>query len=103
MVNTGSTGGLIRLLEKAFEKSLLWLICLLHLNEIPLSHLFYHLIGTTTGPRAFSGDIGRALLSCENFPKANFKPIEIQKDLCKVDENDMSTDQKYLFKIHQAI
>ena len=60
-VNTGRIGGVIRLLEEKYKKPLQWLVCLLHANELPLRHLLQHLDGSTSGPRAFSGPIGKAL------------------------------------------
>jgi len=35
-VNVGTNGGIIRLLEKRLNKPLQWIICLLHMNELPL-------------------------------------------------------------------
>ena len=37
-----------------------WFICQLHGNELNLRHLFMSLDGTTSGPRSFSGPIGKA-------------------------------------------
>ena len=63
-VNTGIKEGVVRLLEKSFKKPIQWFICLLHINELPLQHLFDYLNGPTTGPRAFSGTVGKALVCC---------------------------------------
>ena len=57
-VNTGYKGGVIRLLEMEIGRSLQWLVCLLHANELPLRHLLQHVDGVTHVPRAFSGPIG---------------------------------------------
>lgn len=38
-LNTGWTGGTIHLLEKKLGRRLIWLICVLHTNELPLRHL----------------------------------------------------------------
>lgn len=57
VVNTGINGGVVRLLEKSFKQPLRWFICVLHINELPLRHLFDYLDGSTTDPRAFSGAI----------------------------------------------
>ena len=54
-VNVGQNNGVIRLMELEVRKPLQWLVCQLHGNELPLRHLFLHLDGSTTGPRAFSG------------------------------------------------
>ena len=66
-VNTGIKGGVIQSLEKSFKKPIQWFICLLHINELPLRHLFDYLDGPTTGPRAFSGTIGKALQTCDKI------------------------------------
>ena len=45
---TGNIGGVICLLEKSLGRRLMWSICLLHTNELPLRHLFTDLDGPTT-------------------------------------------------------
>ena len=75
-VNTGKTAGVIRLLEEKFSKPLQWMICFLHLNELPLRHIFCYLDGGTSGPQAFLGPIGKALKACEELPIIAFEPIE---------------------------
>ena len=54
-VNTGSNGGVIHLIERKIGHKVMWLICLLHTNELPLRHLFTKLDGKTTGKDCFSG------------------------------------------------
>lgn len=103
-VNTGIKGGVIRLLEEHFEKPLHWFVCMLHANELPLRHLFHHLDGNTSGPRGFSGLIGKQLENCEKLPVIEFKSIQgnlpaMPEDILK----DLSADQKYLFEMCQAI
>ena len=39
---TGKFNGFIRSLEELVNKPLQWVICLLHANELPLRHIFYH-------------------------------------------------------------
>ena len=51
-------------------------ICMLHLNELPLLHIFTVLDGTTKSPHKFSSPIGsmfHGLLT--QWEVANFKPI----------------------------
>lgn len=43
--NTGCKAGVIRHLEIAFGHPVNWFICMLHVNELPLRHLFLHLDG----------------------------------------------------------
>lgn len=55
-VDTGSVGGIIRLLR---------------LNSIGLcikTFIVHTLDGTTSGPKSFSGPIGNAILKCESLP-----------------------------------
>jgi hypothetical protein len=100
-VNTGINAGVIRLMEQTLRKPLQWLICLLHANELPLRHLIQSLDGRTSGPQGFTGPIGKQLQECENLPIVEYQNIavEIQSD----NRSDLSTDQKYLLEIHQAV
>jgi len=100
-VNTGNKGGAIKLLEKEYNKPLQWLIFLLHANELPLRHLLIHLDGSTTGPKAFSGPIGKALVNCQTLPVVAFEKIDVT--LPTVILEDLSTDQKYLWEMCEAI
>ena len=59
-VNTGTTGGMCRLFELVTGAPEHWFICQLHGNESNLRHLLLKLDGTTSGPRSFSGPIGKA-------------------------------------------
>ena len=102
-VNIGIKEGVVRLLEKSFKKPIQWFICLLHINELPLRHLFGYLIGPTTGPRAFSGAIGKALQTCDKNPVVRFEPIESPEPLRPIDVDDLSTDQNYLYEICLAV
>ena len=62
-VNTGRNKDVITVKEEEIGRSLQWLICQLHCNELPLRHLLKYLDGSATGPRAFSETIGKALLT----------------------------------------
>jgi len=75
-MNTGRTGGAIRLLELKVKRPLQGLVCLLHANELPLRHLFQSLDGATTGPRGFSGTLGNALNKCNELSVVEYRPIE---------------------------
>ncbi len=59
VTNTGRLSGAIHLVELKLERNLHWLVCLLHFNELPLRALFYHLYGNTSGPKSFTGPIGK--------------------------------------------
>lgn len=100
-VNVGKNGGIIRLLEKRLNKPLQWIVCLLHMNELPLRHLFIHIDGSTSGSQTFTRKIGKELESCENRPVVLFQSIPAE--LPEISTQTMSTDQKYLYKIVTAV
>ena len=60
-VNTGIHNWVIRRTKVELGLAVQHLICLLHLNELPLWHLFCHLDGVTSGPDSFKGDLGKKL------------------------------------------
>ncbi|GBP27482.1 hypothetical protein EVAR_14303_1 [Eumeta japonica] len=64
-------------------------------------HMFEHIDGTTSGPRTFSRSIGKELENCEKRPIVHFQPIPT--DLRELSAEDISTDQKYLYKIVEAV
>ena len=101
VVNTGSKGGVIRLMEEELKKPLQWFVCQLHSNELPLRHLLLHLDGKTTGPKCFSGPIGSELQKCETMPIVEFTAIP--SILPEITSNDLSTNQKYLHDIMTAV
>ena len=55
--NTGQKKGAIACLEKSLKRLLVWCICCLHLNELPLRHVCNNLIGRTDGPKGRQGVI----------------------------------------------
>ena len=102
VVNTGSKNGVVRQLEKAAGRSLQWLICQLHANELPLRHLLQNLDGKTKGPPTFTRTRGKNLEKCENiYVHQNFQRIEAE--IMEVECDDLSTDQKHLLEMHCAI
>lgn len=102
VTNTGKHGGVIRLLEKRLHRPLQWIICLFHMNELPLRHLFAKLDGTTTGPSTYSGAIGKLLDDCEKRSVVIYEKIEgMLPNISKV--KDLSSDQRYLYNITSAV
>jgi len=64
-----------------------------HFNELPLRHLLAHLDGTTAGPNAFTGTLGKALPSCQSLDIVSFKTI--RGDLPEItDFESLSKDQR---------
>ena len=59
-VNTGKWNGALRAIEEMVGRALQWVICLLHINELPLRHVFMDIDGTTKSPDAFSRPIGKS-------------------------------------------
>lgn len=105
VTNTGWKGGVIRLIELRAKAPMQWLICQLHLNELPLRALFTKIDGPTTGPSAFSGPIGSSLKNSINLPIVKFRRIASNlpplRHGFKTDE--LSTDQRYLYEMCEAI
>ena len=74
---------------------------MLYFNELSFRALLTHLDGVTDGPKSFSGHIGKQLKKCETMPIQEFEPVECT--LPDVDEEDLSSIQKYLLKVVLAI
>lgn len=98
--NVGHKGGVIRRLELTVNRTLQYIICQLHGNELPLRHLFRKLDGETSGPTTFKGPIGIQLKKSYLNPIVPFKTIPVK--LPKI-EKKLSTDQQYLYDICHAI
>ena len=71
----------------------------MHLNELPLRHIFEDLDGATTGPRTSKGVIGQQLETCENL---QFIFIKISK-IHMPDKENLSTDQQLLYGMYRGI
>ncbi|XP_065676999.1 uncharacterized protein LOC105844224 [Hydra vulgaris] len=67
-LNTGWKGGIIQFLEKKLGFKLIWIICALHTNELPLRHLMLALDGKTLSENRFSGNIGKLINIATNLP-----------------------------------
>lgn len=101
VVNTGVKNGILRQIEVSLGRPLQWFVCLLHANELPLRHLLQNLDGSTTGPKGYSGEIGKQLEKCEKMPVRKFEKIETT--LPAITPSELSTDQQYLYEICTAI
>ena len=106
-INTGWEGGSFTLIEEMLGQKMTWLICYLHTNELPLRHLIQDLDGKTTSDNTFSGPLGKALDNVVNLDiNPKFPPITIGEPLIDLEQHiveDLSSDQKYAYKIVQAI
>ena len=78
---------------------------MLHANELPLRHLFSNLDGKTSGPRCFTGPIGKLLQNCERKTVQKFDPIE-DPSVIIIDATDLIVRIKNIFlkftKLHQV-
>ena len=86
----------------------MWSICQLHTNELPLRHIIAKIDGPTTGEHTFSDVLGKTI--CGEVHKlpisSNFTPLAIGEPPVEMPESvekDLSTDQKYLYKIVKMI
>lgn len=105
--NIGGDGGINSFIEVALKRPLHWFVCMLHANELPLKNLILKLDGKTTGRNSFSGPIGKAI---EQISRptiiADFKPFKGSQKLEQlpvVVYKKLSNDQKYLFRIVNAL
>jgi hypothetical protein len=74
--NTDVHHRVIQLLEEKFQRPVHWIICQLHVNELPLRHLMQNLGGKTSGPSGISGPFGKSLQSCYQLPIVNMCLLE---------------------------
>jgi len=105
-VNTGAHNGIIRRMEVMLGRPLQWIICMLHLNELPFQRIFRHYDGKTTGPSSYTGEIGRSIINQDLrlLPLTTFKAVN--GNIKKIDEQvvaTLSSDQKYLYEIGIAV
>ena len=106
-VNTGWDGGSFTWIEGLLGKKKTWLVCSLHLNELPLRHLIQDLDGKTNSDHSFSGPLGKALDNAVNLEiNPKFKAITVGRHLIALDQiviDDLSSDQKYGYRMVMAI
>lgn len=106
-VNTGWDGGCMHWVEVKLGRKLIWLVCALHTNELPLRHLITALDGKTLSNNKWTGNICKMLDTATEleidpaFTKISTgeSPISLSDDVIQ----DLSTDQAYGYRITQAI
>ena len=100
-VNTGIHNGALRGIQLELGTEAHQFICLLHLNELFLRHRQTELDGPTTGPQAWSGPLGRALVQDVWLqPVVSFTPITGNiKTMPKEVVDDLSRDARILYKL----
>ena len=106
-VNSGIWGGVFHHVEKLFGRPLNWVMCGLHLIELPLRHLIALLDGPTKSDTGFQGPCGKVLSSVTELPiNVKFKELNNGSDLIELPDEvvkDLSADQKYGYEICVAI
>ena len=106
-LNTGCNEGAIALIEKQLGRRLVWSICMLHTNELPLRHLIATLDGPTGSGNTLTGPAGRLLPITQSLPyNPNFTPLSCGEPLVQLPPqvfDDLSWDQKYAYQMIQAL
>lgn len=104
-VNTGTSAGICRLFEIITQTPVHWFICQLHGNELNLRQLFHHLDGTTTGPKSFSGPVGKACAT--DVWERDLVPFEAVpgnvQDIPDEVVRDLSRDQRHMYHMARAV
>ena len=103
---SGKHKGAIRHLELQLGRPLQWNMCLLHLNELPIRHIFTTLDGTTKSPDSFSGPIGKQLNGdVSDWKVVRFKSIP-NRDFQVIPEDvvaDLSNNQYNSYRLCNAV
>lgn len=102
-VNTGCDAGVIRLFEELIGKPVQWIICFIHMNELPLRSLIENLDGPFNSKSELSGPIGKKLKLCETLEIVDFELIDFQYSIPDSVLTKLNSDQKYLYDICKAI
>ena len=93
--------------EKSLGRKLIWIVCGLHVNELPLRSLIENLDGKTSSSTGLSGPLGKALEKVGELPlNPCYEKIVTSADLPSMSDevvNDLSEDQKHAFKLWAAI
>ena len=106
-VNTGWKGGVVQYIEEILNKKLIWLICNLHTNELPLRKLVNLKLGETKSDTVIAGNIGKLLSIVDELPTNNrFVSIKFDNGIVSLPEkviNELSTDQKHAYQLYLAV
>lgn len=104
-VNTGVENGIIRRFEEFLGWPIQWIICLLHLNELMFHRLFALLDSSSCSPHGYASELGHQLQVCETLKIVKFKRIKLDIDKlpANIDNWNLTSDQKYLLELANAI
>lgn len=106
-VNTGCKEGAIVILERLLGKRLVWSICMLHTNELPLRHLITELDGPTGSANTLTGPVGKLLPITQSLPyNPQFIPLSVGEPLSVLEPEvvaDLSWDQQFGYRFLHAL
>ena len=100
--NTGHEGGVMSWIEYILGRRLVWIVCLLHLNELPLRHLIKSYVGESKSATVLPGPIGKLIAQAHELQlDENFTPIggEPSFSVPETVLSELSTDQAYLYRV----
>ena len=104
-VNTDKSGGVVRLFELIQGRPVHWFVCQIHANELNLREIFRKLDGGTTGPKSFTGPLGKSASGAVHLlPIAQFQPVpghvpELSEEVAA----ELSNDQLILYRLAMAV
>lgn len=105
--NTGKHIGAFASLEKMLGRRLLWVLCMLHLNELPWRHIFVALDGPTSSHNTFQGVIGKILPRVEELEwSTKVEKVQLGPGLTELSEEvaaDLSSDQRILYLAFMSV
>ena len=94
------------MLECHLKRALHSFICNIHVNELPLRHLYKKLIGPTESSSQWQGALGKSSETCETLSLSSKGIHRISGGppfLSELDVKDLIRDQACLYKIIKAI
>ncbi len=101
-LNTGFRAGVMRKIEEFLNRPLGRVICLLHFCEVLFKKIIEFFYGIHKGPVDFSHIEDDQLKTCHTLAVVSFKRIS-PRNFPKINTENMSQDQKYLFSMALAI
>ena len=105
--NMGCKEGAIVNLERLLGRRLVWSICLLHTNELPLRHLIQELDGPTGSGNTFTGPVEKLLPKTQSLPyNPEFEPLTLGEPVPEMPPDmmsDLSWGQQFGYKMLKAL
>lgn len=112
MTNTGSWNGIVRRLEEHLDRPLQRVVCLIHMNELPLKRVMQQLVGKSSGTRSYHGKLGGLIEkdNLETLELVHFTPVKEAESYFPIFREDyrtktlkLRTDQDYLYQMCHAV